>query len=382
MATLDRAPSVDHQVAQRNTATLWVIHGGLWFALICYCWTAWVVSGDFKTNTLGRGQEPGWYVALMRGWEVFALVVTVVILWVFVIRPKLRDGRLSFDGLFVLGCGLMFFQEPWINWTSYQFLYSTTSINFGSWLGHIPGWSSPNAALIPVSMWAGTAYFWLVAIPAMAGSRFMGWLTRRTPGISKLRLIALTYLAFCAFDLVLETFITRTNLFSYGSVIPQLSLFAGTDHQFPLYETISWAGTYVFLSSVHFFRDDRGRSLPERGIDAFRVGGDRLKTFLRFLAIVGICSVVDPADLQHPLPAVCAALGNVGRVPEPTVAARGRVRPEHQFRLPGAGCPHSSSRQQDQPSRSEPCQLWAEEMKACSRRNPRSTWRSTTWVGC
>ena len=119
----------------------------------------------------------------------------------------------------------------------------------------------------------------------------MGWLTRRTPGISKLRLIALTYLAFCAFDLVLEAFITRTNLFSYGSVIPQLSLFAGTDHQFPVYEMISWAGTYVFLSSVHFFRDDRGRSLPERGIDAFRVGGDRLRTFLRFLAIVGICQL-------------------------------------------------------------------------------------------
>ena len=159
MATLDRDPPVDHQVAQRDTATLWVINGGLWFGLICYCWTAWVVSGDFKTNTLGRGQEPGWYVALMRGWEVFALVVTVVILWVFVIRPKLRDGRLSFDGLFVLGCGLMFFQEPWINWTSYQFLYSTTSINFGSWLGDVPGWSSPNAALIPVSMWAAPPIF-------------------------------------------------------------------------------------------------------------------------------------------------------------------------------------------------------------------------------
>jgi hypothetical protein len=339
MATLDRAPSVDHQVAQRNTASLWVIHGGLWFGLICYCWTAWVVSGDFKTNTLGRGQEPGGYVALMRGWEVFALVVTVVIVWVFVIRPKLRDGRLSFDGLFVLACGLMFFQEPWINWTSYQFLYSTTSINFGSWLGHIPGWSSPNAALIPVSMWAGTAYLWLVAIPAMAGSRFMGWLTRRTPGISKPRLIALTYLAFCAFDLVLETFITRTNLFSYGSVIPQLSLFAGTDHQLPVYETISWAGTYVFLSSVHFFRDDRGRSLPERGIDAFRVGGDRLKTFLRFLAIVGIAqlSILLTYNIPYQLYALHSEMSGV-YLNQPWRLA-GVCGPNTNFDCPGPGVP-------------------------------------------
>ena len=35
MATLDRDLVVDRQVAQRNTATLWVIHGGLWLALIC-----------------------------------------------------------------------------------------------------------------------------------------------------------------------------------------------------------------------------------------------------------------------------------------------------------------------------------------------------------
>jgi hypothetical protein len=291
MTTTDSPAAIEHGVARRDRAVLWVIHGGLWLALIAYCWIAWVVSGDFKPNTVGKGQEPSWYVVAMRGWEVFALVCTAAIIWVFVIRPKLRTGRMSFDGLFVIGCGLMFFQEPWINWTNYQFLYSTTSINFGSWLSHIPGWSYPHAELVPVSMWAGTAYFWLVAIPAMAGSKFMGWLTRRQPGISKLKLVVLTYLAFAVFDIILESFITRTNLFSYASVIPGLSLFAGTDHQFPIYETVSWSGTYVFLSCMHFFRDDRGRSLPERGIDQLRIGGHWAKTFARFLAIVGMCQL-------------------------------------------------------------------------------------------
>jgi hypothetical protein len=290
IAAIDTGTALDRGVDQRTRALLWITHGALWLALIAYCWISWVVSGDFRPNTLGRGQEPSWYVVLMRGWEVFALVCTVAIVWFYVVRPKLRTGRMSFDGLFVIGCGLMFFQEPWINWTSYQFLYSTTSINFGSWLGHIPGWSYPHAELVPVSLWAGTAYFWLVAIPAIAGSTFMGWLSRRQPGIGKLKLIALTYLAFCVFDLVLEAFITRTNLFSYGSVIPSLSLFAGTDHQFPIYETISWAGTYVFLSCFHFFRDDHGRSLPERGIDQLRIG-KRLNTFARFLAIAGMCQL-------------------------------------------------------------------------------------------
>jgi hypothetical protein len=71
----------------------------LWFALIVYCWSAWVISGDFKTNTLGRGLEPDWYVILVRAVEiVFGVIITGWILRHFVVRPKLRTGSLSFDG--------------------------------------------------------------------------------------------------------------------------------------------------------------------------------------------------------------------------------------------------------------------------------------------
>lgn len=41
------------------------------------------------------------------------------------------------------------------------------------------------------------------------------------------------------FDLLLETAIVRIGLFSYGATIGDFTLFAGTDHQFPLYETLS-----------------------------------------------------------------------------------------------------------------------------------------------
>ena len=276
---------------ERTKARLWILNGALWFGLAFYVWIAWIVSGDFDTNTLGRGQEPDWYVTLMRSWEVFAFACTIAIFWWFVARPKIKTGRLSFDGLFFLGCAMICLQEPWINWTAPQFFYSTTSINFGSWTGHVPGWSSPNSQLVPLSLWALTAYFWLVGIPAYAGSRFMGWLRGRDASISRFRMILYAYAALCVFDLILESFITRTQLFSYGSVVPEFSLFAGTDHQFPLYETVSWAGTYTALACLHFFRDDQGRSLPERGIDRLRIGSGRLRTFARYLAIMGVCQL-------------------------------------------------------------------------------------------
>jgi len=282
----------DHPpTGKADAAKLWILNGALWLGLMLYVWTAWVISGDFKTNTRGRGQEPGWYVTLIHTWEIFAVVVSLLILWWFVFRPKIKTGKLTFDGLFFLSCAALCFQEPWINWNSVQFLYSSTSINFGSWTSHIPGWSSPNSELVPLSMWALSAYFWLVGIPAYAGSRFMGWLRRRNASISALRMVIYAYLAFCVFDLILESFITRTQLFNYGSVVPQLSLWAGTDHQFPIYETISWAGTYTALSCLHFFRDDQGRTLPERGLGALKLGDGRLKTFARYLAIMGACQV-------------------------------------------------------------------------------------------
>lgn len=275
-----------------SVGRFWVTIGGLWLALCIWAWGGWIISGDFKTNTIGRGSAPYSYKVFVHSVEVFAVLVSAYILWRFVLRDKLRTGRLTFDALFFLGCWMLLIQEPWINWSSYQFMYATPAINFGSWTSHIPLWSSPNSQLVPLPIvWVGTAYLWLVAIPAWAGSKFMTRLRQRNPGIGIFRLLGTTFLAYVVFDLVLETAIVRTQLFSYASTVPSLTLFAGTKYQFPLYETVSWCSTYLGLACIHHFRDDRGRTLVERGIDNLRVSG-RAKTFARFLAIMGACQLV------------------------------------------------------------------------------------------
>jgi hypothetical protein len=275
-----------------SAGRFWIAVGAAWLGLMLWAWGAWIVSGDFKANKRGAGGAPHWYKIYIHSVEVFAVLVTLFILWRFVVRGRLRTGRMTFDGLFFLACWTLFFQEPWINWSGAQFMYSTVGINFGSWTSHLPLWSSPNSQLVPVPIvWAGTAYLWLVAIPAYAGSRFMTWLRQRNPGIGFFRLLATTFGAFVIFDLILETVIVRTQLFSYASVVPSVSLFAGTKYQFPLYETASWCGTYLGLACIHHFRDDMGRTMVERGIDKLRVSG-RAKTFCRWLAIMGACQVV------------------------------------------------------------------------------------------
>lgn len=289
-ASVPRGP--DPVETQKNWAKVWVIHGAAWLALILYCWTMWVVSGDFDQNTIGRGAEPTWYVVLVRIVEVvFGVLFTGWILWHFVIRPKLRTGRFTFDGLFFLAGWLMVFQEPWLNWTTYQFQYATTFVNFGTWLPHVPGWSSPNAELIPLPLVYVNAYLWMCAMAGYLGSKYMSYQRSKDPSRGAFRLVFQTYGVLILADIVLELIMTRFQLISYSATIEDLTLFAGTDHQFPIYEPLSWAGTWLVMACLHFFRDDQGRSWPERGIDLLRFKSDKLKTLARFAAIAGACQL-------------------------------------------------------------------------------------------
>ena len=277
---------------QATVAKIWIAHGALWLALIAYVWAAWVVSGDFAVNSIGRGLEPDWYVILVRCVEVvFGILVSGWIIWHFIVEPKLRTGSLSFDGLFFLACWLMFFQEPWMNWINLQFLYATTFVNFGSWLGQIPGWSLPNGELIPVPMVYGMAYLWMVGLGGWAGSRYMTRQRRMDPGRSNGRLLWQTFGVMVLVDLLVESAMVHTQLINYPRTIPELTLWAGTDHQFPLYEALSWPGTFIIISSLHFFRDDQGRSWPERGIDSIRIKSGKVRTLARFAAIAGVCQL-------------------------------------------------------------------------------------------
>jgi hypothetical protein len=272
-----------------SATRLWIAAGGFWFVFCIVVWGAWITGPDFKPNRIGVEQASQAYVTFVRSVEIVSIVLASMQIWYFIIRPKLRTGRFSFDGLFFLSCWMLYIQEPWINYNSDQFLYTTVAYNMGSWCNYIPGWNSPNAGLIPVGsiIWC-LAYLTLVGFWAFAGSKLMGWIRRRWPHLSNWQLIGICFLAFIPADLILEHGILYSELFNYASTVPALTLHAGKIYQFPLYEIPSWCGTLTCLSAIHFFRNNAGESYGERNISLLRVG-ERTKTFLRFLAILGTC---------------------------------------------------------------------------------------------
>jgi len=277
--------------AAAATTKAWILIGALWLALFVCCFGGWILGPDFVPNTVGRDQAPLGYVRFVHVMEGIGVALSVWLFYLFVIKPWLHVGRLTFDSLFFLACGALMLQEPWLNGIRPQLLYSTVFVNYGSWMGYLPGIVSPVAQKVPVSLlFAGLGYFYIVAGPSWCGSRFMRWFSKRRPGTSALKLVGLCFLGFVIFDVLIESFILRTQMFIYPSTIPALTLFAGQTYQFPVYEIASWAGTYTALACVHFFRNDKGETWADRGFDSLKIPR-QLRVFTRWLAIMGLCQV-------------------------------------------------------------------------------------------
>ena len=62
-----------------------------------------------------------------------------------------------------------------------------------------------------------------------AGSRYMSYQRRKNPAIGTFTMIAKTFGVMVIGDVIVETIMVRTQLISYGSTIPSLTLFAGNN---------------------------------------------------------------------------------------------------------------------------------------------------------
>ncbi|WP_285021515.1 spirocyclase AveC family protein [Novosphingobium sp. fls2-241-R2A-195] len=327
------------------TATkVWIGVGAFWVALFAYCMIAWVTGPDFRPNTFGHSSAPASYVLFLRGLEVAMLALTAWILWRFILGPLVRDRRFSFEGLYFLACFTMVVQEPWHSWVRPQLLYNDLFFNMGSWMGTLPV-SNPTAHLTPLPLaFAGLGYFWIYGLPAYAGAKIMDRINRPRPGrnrprFSPLQIIAIGFAGFCVFDLVIESFILRTGMFVYPSTIPALTLFAGTAHQFPLYEMVAWAGTYTFAASLLHFRDARGETVADRHVDMIAPPGKR-RTLARWLALVGFLQtgILVTYNLPYMFWALHGGPFTISEAEKPWLTA-GMCGPSTAYDCPGPGVP-------------------------------------------
>lgn len=274
--------------AASRPVLIWATIGGALLLLQIYVWARWI-TGPFFTRVPTGVSDPPMYmkVPLIANAAILWAALPVA-LWWFFIRPWRRERRISLDGLLVLSTGLMFFQDPLLNYLNTWCTYNTWLFNRGSWSAMIPGAVSPEAPGRQVAEPLLTnvpGYAYGVVLITIVGCAVMRKIQSRWPNISVVRLILVAY----AFDILLDflmegCLLLPIGFYSYPGAIRAVSINAGHYYQWPIYEGLMWGGVQTALCCLRYFTDDEGRTIVERGLDRV-AGGVARQQFVRFLAL-------------------------------------------------------------------------------------------------
>jgi Spirocyclase AveC-like len=265
----------------------WSAFGAAAVIVQVYAFAAWIISGDAHRQPTGADPVPGG--VQMMGWVLQAIsVIAALTVVLYIWRRTRREGKLAWDALIAIAFAGVYWQDTICNYARPIFFYNSTLFNFGAWNPHIPGWLSPNAANIPEPiLMIGPLYAWWFVLFGIVFCAMARKMREYRPNISKVTIFVTGVVVLGVMDLVLENIFIRSQLFAYSGVINELSFYAGTIYQFPVYEALIVGVFCSIVGMVRLNRDDRGRSVIERGVDELQVGS-RAKTTLRVLAMLGL----------------------------------------------------------------------------------------------
>ncbi len=278
-------------VDRRGAVLVWAGVGILLAAMALTAWGRWLLSPDEfgPVAVLGPDELPTWRLVLLRLSEAASVVEMASIAYLVAIRPWRRARRLGIEAKIALGCLLGSVTDGFLNTQEYLFAWNQHSINVGSWSSFLPfadpGHQSRYAEGI---VWGTPMYMYfcigvaLVAVPAI------GRMRRRWPGIRNGTALAVVFVAACLFDLVVENvFIRLDHGYAYAKTPESVTLFAGSQYQFPLYEMVLVAALGTFFTNLRLSAHDApdGRSWAERGLEQVP---PRWREPVSWLAIVGV----------------------------------------------------------------------------------------------
>ena len=259
-------------------------------------WESWIFGNwfayDFHPTNPGPSYVPEWMRIAVRGNDIFWAVAIAVTAYYAVIRPKIKTGQFSFTGLFCMAFIFAWWQDCLFSYNSMGFSYSSLTWNMGSWGCHIPGWRSPGGCHLSEPLtWDFSFYFVLTALGAIFASWVMHQVKAKNPAIRVEVLFLGLYVLAGIADFILEFAWVAMGVYHYGGVANDMAIFTNSRLKFPMWEPVAIGWYMCCFTAIVFYRDDKGETWAERGLSHVRLGAGS-KTFLRYLALVGILNVV------------------------------------------------------------------------------------------
>lgn len=250
--------------------------------------TAWISGPNLERVPAGPDQPPGWMALALNTGQILLVALAVAALGWFLVRPWVRERRITFDGLMCLAGISASIWDPASTAVQPWFAYNSYLLNYGNPLSALPGWLSLNEPGRSIA-WSFPVLpaFYLVCIPVMA---IMGCAVLRTakhflPRINILGLVAVLVVTMAVFDIVLEGIIFMPlGFWTYaGGQWP--ILFGGHYYQLPLNEWVHFVSVGTAFGLLRYAVNDRGQTIVERGADQI-AGGPMKQAGIRLLAVI------------------------------------------------------------------------------------------------
>ena len=274
---------------------VWACIGGIVLAFEAYVLTKWITGPYFTPVEVGPSEVPQWMMMTLRTIEVVTLSLWLWCIWHFIVRPWRKEHRITVEGLLCVALGLVgYFLDNLCNYGGAVFTYNTAFLNLGSWIYEVPGCVLPGkpGASLSAPLWGLSIYASVIFLAPVVGCAAMRKLKKYRPQITPLGLLGSIFCVMTLFDIVFEGYMLMPlGTHTYAGAPDWMSINVDRYYKYDFLEGISYGCVWMCLSALLYFKDDKGNTIVERGIDELKYS-TRRKNFLRFLAVCGFVAVV------------------------------------------------------------------------------------------
>jgi hypothetical protein len=291
------APSTPAPLDRERTShgvVVWALVGVGWLAICIKVVVGWVASDHFGPAPVLPGDTmPTHSLVMLRVVEAASVVVLLASAYVLGWKPWRARRVVTVEALMVLGGVAGFVADSFLNVHDFLFMFNAHSVNLGAWSSELPFFRQG----VPTGygealLWGLPMYVYFCCALGAMGVALRRRLLAARPSMSETMVLALMWVGFFVFDFVVENAIIRlSEAYSFTRTPSSLTLWAGSQFQFPIYESVCVAFVALAFAAVRLSADRSadGLSFVERGVTAFPRGA-RLP--LRALAAIGYCAVV------------------------------------------------------------------------------------------
>lgn len=272
----------------------WAIWGAIWALVAISAWVRWAMSDThFGPVPIQPGDvmDANKLIGL-RILEVISTLVVVQCVYQCAWKPWVKERKFGLDGMLLLGGVIGFSADACLNLHDFLFAFNSHSVNLGVWTSFLPFYTGGPGIYAESLLWGFPMYVYFGISASLAGCAIIGAMRKRFPNITNASAFFIAYVIFVIGDFILEnTIIRTTDAYMFTKTYEPLTVFAGTPHQFPLYESFCAAAVSLGFTVIRQSALDAadGLSIVERGANRLPAG---LRTPARALAVIGACGAL------------------------------------------------------------------------------------------